>query len=139
MSGFEPQTDVRIAVIPCDEALETTPLIGELALLVVPDGANCRLEVLSVGFRANTLPIDGSNAVTVDIEWFDDSASDAGTDLLATYDLNAATALVYNQIWRGSQILDPGDVLNAEFTTTSPDTASEGAGLIVEYRVVKHS
>ncbi len=142
MPGFEPQTAVRILVIPIDAALETTPTIGEVTLLVCPDGANMQLELLSVGFRANTLPIDGSNPCHLDLEFIDDSDSDSvnsiGTD---NYDMLAAgsTILVYNEVYRGSQILDPGDAINAEFTVTTPDTASEGAALIVEYRVRRHS
>lgn len=139
--GFEPQTDVRIGIIPCDMALETSPLITALTLLACPDGANMRMELLSVSFRANTLPVDSSNDVHVDIEFVDDSDSDSVTDLADNYDMLAAgsTVLVCNEVWRGSQILDPGDVINAEFTVTTPDTASEGAALIVEYRVLQHS
>lgn len=140
-SGFEPQTDVLINIIPIDKHLETTPLELEATLLVCPDGALQRLELLSVSFRANILPIDAGNDVHVDIEFVDDSASDAITTLRTDYDLLAAgsTILVSNLIWRGSQILDQGDAINAEFTVTTPTTASEGAALIVEYRVVQYS
>ena len=141
MPGFEPQTDVHVITVPIDAALETTPTIGEVTLLACPDGANMQLELLSVGFRANTLPVDGSAAVTFDLEWVDDSNSDTVANLLAAYNMLAAgsTVLVYNKVWRGSQILDPGDAVNAEFSVATPDTASEGAALIVEYRVLRHS
>lgn len=140
-SGFEPQTDVQILVVPIDAALEQTPTATEATLLAVPVGVNMQLELLSVGFRANTLPIDAAAAVTFDLEWIDDSNSDAVTNLAAAYSMLAAnaTALVYNQVWRGSQILDAGDAVNAEFTVATPTTASEGAALIVEYRVLRHS
>jgi hypothetical protein len=100
-----------------------------------------QMEVLSVGYRANTLPVDAGDPVTVDIEWIDDSASDVVANLAAAYDMLAAgsTVLVYNEVWRGNQILDAGDVVNAEFTVATPTTASEGAALIVEYRVLRHS
>lgn len=141
MPGFEPQTDVQIAVIPIDAHLEQTPTATEACLLACPDGVNMQMELLSVGFRANTLPTDGSAAVTFDVEFIDDSNSDAVANLVAAYNMLAAnaTVLVYNEAWRGSQILDPGDVVNAEFTVSTPDIASEGAALIVEYRVVRHS
>lgn len=138
MAG-EPQTDIVIAIIPIDAALETTPTIVEACLLACPDGANMQLEILSVGYRANTNVVD-AGTTTVDIEWIDDSASDAVANLATAFDLTGATVLVYNEIWRGSQILDPGDVVNAAFVTDgSLSTASEGAALIVEYRVLKHS
>lgn len=140
MPGFEPQTDVGLIVVPIDAAMETTPTISEVGLLGCPDGANMQLELLSVGFRANTLPIDAANNVAFDLEFIDDSDTDSVTDLLASaYDMTAATVLVYNQVYRGSQILDAGDAINVEFDVTTPTTASEGACLIVEYRVLKHS
>jgi hypothetical protein len=143
MPGFEPQTDVHVIVVPIDFCLEQTPLMNEVTLLSVPDGANFRLELISVGFRANTLPVDGSAVVTFDLEWVDDSDSSTVANLRAAYNMLAAnaTALVYNPVWRGSQILDAGDAVNAEFSglVSTPDTASEGAALIVEYRVLKRS
>ncbi len=139
VTGFEPQTDVHIIVVPVDAHLNATVTEVEATLLAVPDGANFQLELLSVNFRCNTLPADGS-AVTVDIEWVDDSNGDAVATLEATYDLTGATVLVNNQVWRGSQILDPGDAVNAAFTTDAAlSTPAEGAALVVEYRVRKHS
>ncbi len=138
---FEPQTDVQLCVIPIDDALETTPTVVEAGLLACPDNANMQIELLGVSFRANTLPVDGSNDVHVDIEFIDDSDSDSVTDLVTNYDMLAAgsTVLIANEVFRGSQIMDAGDVINAEFTVTTPDTASEGACLVVEYRVLRHS
>jgi hypothetical protein len=137
--SFEPQSDVHIIVIPVDAHMNSTVTEVEATLLAIPTGANFQIELLSVNFRCNTLPADGS-AVTVDIEWVDDSNSDTVADLLATYDLTAATVLVNNQVWRGSQILDPGDAVNAEFTTDAAlSTPSEGAALVVEYKVLTHS
>lgn len=139
MSVFEPQTAVQILVIPVDAALEATPTIVEACLLACPVGANMQMEILSVGYRANTNVVD-AGTTTVDIEFIDDSNSDTVTNLQAAFDLTGATVLVYNEVWRGSQILDAGDVVNAEFTTDGAlSTASEGAALIVEYRVLRHS
>jgi hypothetical protein len=140
MPGFEPQTDVHVLVIPADGACAATPTITELCLLACPDGANWQLELKGVGATcSNTLPAD-SSAVTVDIEWVDDSASDAVADLKATFSLKGMTVLVYNEIWRGSQVLDPGDVVNAEFATDGAvTTPSKGLAFIVEYKVLKHS
>lgn len=141
MPGFVPQTDVNIIVVPIDAALETTPTATEACLLAVPDGVNFQIELLSVGYRANTLPVDAGDAVTFDLEWVDDSAADVVANLVAAYDMLAAnaTVLVYNEVFRGSQILDAGDVVNAEFTVATPTTASEGAALIVEYRILRRS
>ncbi len=142
MPGFEPQTDVHVIVVPIDFCLEQTPLMNEATLLSVPDGANFQLELLSVGFRANTLPIDAGDPVTFDLEWIDDSES-AVANLITAYNMLAAnaSALVYNSVWRGSQVLDAGDAVNAEFQglVSTPTTASEGAALIVEYRVLRRS
>ena len=139
MAG-EPQSDVHILIVPCDAALEQTPTITQLCLLAVPDGANFQLEILSVSFTAVTLPVDGTNDVHVDIEWVDDSAADVVANLVAAFDMeDDTTALVVTEAWRGSQVLDPGDVVNAEFDVTTPDTASEGAAFIVEYRIRKRS
>lgn len=138
-AGFEPQTAVQLVVIPIDAALETTPTESEIALLACPDNVGMKLELLAVGVVAETIPVDSSHAATVDIEWCDDSAADAVADLKTGFDLLTITAKVYNEVYRGSQILDPGDAVNAEFTVTTPDTASEGAALIVEYRVLGRS
>ncbi len=139
--GFTPQEDVQIAIIQIDSHLEQSPTATEACLLACPDGVNMQLELLSVGFRANTLPVDSGDAVTFDLEFIDDSNSDTVSNLATAYDMLVAnaTALVYNQVWRGSKILDPGDVVNAEFSVATPGTPSEGAALIVEFRVVEHS
>lgn len=140
MPGFEPQTKVRLAVVPCDAALEQTPTATELTLLAVPDGVNFRLELLSVNFTAVVLPVDGTNDVHCDLEWIDDSDGDAVANLLAAFDLeDDTTARINTEVWRGSQVLDPGDAVNVEFDVTTPDTASEGAAFIVEYRVLRRS
>lgn len=140
MAG-EPQTDVKILVIPCDGALETTPTLTEVCCLGVPDGVNYQLELLSVGVTAVTAPAHAANAAIVDIEWVNDSAADAVTDLKASFNLKTITVRVNNEIWRGSQMLDAGDTVNAEFAVAAATltTASEGAALIVEYRVVRRS
>ncbi len=138
--GFEPQTDVHLAVINIDPCLEATPTSVEAGLLVCPDNAGFRLEMLSITYRANILPVDGAANINVDIEFIDDSDSDAVTNLVAAYTLDDnRTALVGNEVWRGSQILEPGDAINAEFDTATPSTKSEGAILVVEFRVVKRS
>ncbi|KKM96713.1 hypothetical protein LCGC14_1175330 [marine sediment metagenome] len=137
---FEPQTAVVLTTVPvADVLLFTTPVGTDLGLFAVPDGANFQIELLSIGVISNVLLADGSNVGTVDIEWTDDSNSDTVANLVAAFDLLTATNLIYNQVWRGSQILDPGDRVNAEFTLTTPDTAGEGYAFILEYRVLRHS
>lgn len=139
VGGFEPQTDVQIAIIPIDGHLESTPTETEACLLACPSLVNMQMELLSVGYRTNTNVVD-AGTTTIDIEFIDDSASDAVSNLFAGYDVTGATVLVYNQVWRGSQILDAGDAVNAEFTTDGAlTTPAQGAALIVEFRVVRHS
>ncbi len=138
----EPQTDVCIIVVDLDEIVAQSPnaAANEKCLLAVPDNANFQIEVLGVSYRANQLPVDASNNLNFDLEWFDDSASDASTNLITAYTMDDnRSALIVNNVWRGSQILDPGDVLNAEFDVTTPDTAGQGCALIVEYKVLRHS
>lgn len=140
MPGNEPQTDVMVIPIPVDVCMSVIQsLITEVTLLSVPNGANYRMELLGVGIRANVVAVDAGDAATVDIEWIDDSNGDAVADLLASFNLLTYAALVYNEIWRGSQVLDPGDAVNAEFTVATPTTASQGASLIVESRILKRS
>lgn len=126
---------IQIAVIPAEAMFETTPTVAELTLLACPDNANYQLEILAVGVVFHVVPVDGTNNVHVDIEWVDDSESDAVADLKTDYDTETATARVYNEIWRGKQILDPGDTVNAEADITTPDTAGAGAAFIVEFRI----
>lgn len=140
MTKWAPQKAVQVLVIPCDAALEQTPTATELCLLGCPDEAGFQLELLYIGFRANTLPVDGSNDVHVDIEHIDDSDGDSVSNLVAAYDLeDDTTVLIMNTVFSGSQILDPGDVINAEFDVTTPDTASEGAAFVVAFQVTEHS
>ncbi len=141
MPGDEPQTDVAFVTILIDAAMETTPTATEAGLLICPDAQGMQIELLSVSFRANVLPIDAADAVAFDLEFIDDSAADAVTVLQAAYDMLVAnnTVLVGNEVWTGHQIMDPGDVINVEFDVTTPTTASEGACLVAMYRVLKRS
>ena len=137
--GFTPQEDVQIAIIPIDGHLESSPTETEACLLACPTGANMQMELLSVGYRANTNVVD-AGTTTVDIEFIDDSDSDVVSTLQAAYDLTGATVLVYNEVWRGIQVLDAGDVVNAEFTTDGTlSTPAQGAAFIIEFRVSRHS
>lgn len=138
MSGTH-QEDTIFVVVNIDTALEAIPTTVEACLLAVPDGVNYQVELLSVNYTAVVLPVDGTDPVTFDLEWVDDSNGDAVANLVAAFDLEGGTARVNNQVWRGSQILDPGDTVNAEFAVTTPDTSSQGAALVVEYRVLRRS
>lgn len=143
MPGFTPQTDVQVLCLPIDKFLIASPLTSttgslDICLLGCPDQAGYELEFLSVSYVAHTLPADGG-AINVDIEFIDDSDSDSVTQLFENFDLTSGTARSLTQIWRGSQILDPGDVINAEFTTDGAITAGHGQSLLVEFRVVKRS
>jgi hypothetical protein len=128
-------------IVPADELFETTPTSVELCLAACPDDLGYQLELNYIGFRANTLPVDAADAVTADIEWIDDSAADAVANLVAAYNFLAAnnTVLINNTVWQGSQILDPGDVVNVESGVTTPTTASEGAAFVVAGRILNKS
>lgn len=135
----QPQSSIKLCIVPCDGHLETTPTEVELTLLVVPEGSDTQYALLSVGFRTNTLPADGG-AVTCDVEFIDDSDGDSITVITDDFDLEAATVLVNNEVFRGHQLMDSGDAINVVFTTDGTlDTAAEGAAFVVEYRVVRHS
>lgn len=140
MAGFEPQTDVQVAIIPIDAHMNVSVTEVEVCLLAVPTGSNFQIEMLSIGYRTNVLPIDGT-AITLEVEVIDHSDGDSVDEtFVAAYTLTGVTVLVNNVIWAGSKILDPGDVVNAEFATDGGiSTASEGAALVVEYRVLRHS
>lgn len=131
--------------VPCDSAFETTPTTVEVGLLGCPTGLGVQMELQYVGFRSNTLPIDsaGTGTILCDIEWIDDSAADAVTNLNSTavsLEADAMTALVVREVWSGSKILDPGDAINAEITSDGTgNTASEGAAFIVMGRILSKS
>ncbi len=136
---YQPQSDVQVIIIPVDGHLETSPTEVEATLLVCPEGSDTQLELLSVGFRANTLPGDSSD-VTVNIEFIDDSAGDGVTTIGAgTHNLKSGDALVNNELYRGNQILDPGDAINAEITTDGLDIPAQGACFVVEFRMKRHA
>lgn len=127
---------IQLIVVPAEAAFETSPTVVEVPLLACPDNANYQIELLAVSVMFHTLPADGSNVLTGDLEWVDDSDSDTVADLKAGFDfLSGLTARVNNEIWRGKQILDPGDTVNMEMASTTPDTAGQGAAFIVEFRI----
>jgi len=138
--GFEPQTAVCIAPVHLDNPIVANS-VRDRVIFSVPDGVNFRVEVLSVGFSVVTVPVDADGTILCDIEWVDDSAGDAKANLKAGVDLEALTVDVYNAGWLGSQILDPGDSINLEFTNNSAaiDTAALGLIAFVEYRVLQRS
>jgi hypothetical protein len=130
-------SDVKFVTVPCDAGFETTPTVVEVGLLCVPDNAGYQIEVLGVSAFCVVVPIDAGDAATGDLEWVDDSESDAVANLAAAFNFLGMTARVTNQIWRGSQILDPGDTLNMELTVVTPTTASEGMAIQVEYKILQ--
>ncbi len=138
MAGDIPgQQNKILLVIPAEPAFESSPTWAEVPLLACPDGAGYQLELLSVSFFCHTLPADAGGVVG-DLEWVDDSNADTVADLLAAYDFTAATARVNNQIWRGSQVLDPGDTVNMEMATDGTlTTPGQGCAFLVEYRVLQ--
>ena len=139
----EPQTDVCLVTVPITDVLVTSPgPLLEATVFAVPDGANFQIELLSVTYVANTLPVDGAN-LNFDLEYVDDSNSDAVADILATFTMDDnRTAVIGNLVWRGSQIMEAGDVINLEYDTDQDGTittAAQGAAVVLEYRVLRHS
>ena len=141
MAGDPITIGAFLYVVPCDAAFAESPLVSELCLLSVPDEANYKVQLEYVGFTAVVLPVDASANVAADLEWVDDSDSDAVANLVAAYDFKAAnnTVRVNNTIFRGVQELDPGDTLNLEFDVATPSTASDGAGIVVAGRILQKS
>lgn len=138
----EPQTDVCLVTVPITDVLVTSPdaASNEATVLSVPDGANFQLELLSVTYVANILPVDGAANINFDLEFVDDSASDAVTALVSAFTMDDnRTAVIGNLVWRGSQIMDAGDVINLQFDVATPTTAAQGAAVVLEYRVLRHS
>ena len=135
------QQTVKLNIVACDGHLEGTPTEVELCLLVCPEGSDTQLELLSVGFRANTLPDDADGTILIDLEWIDDSINDDITVLESAFSLENLTNLVNNEVWRGHQLMDSGDAINVVFSvSTAPiSTPGQGCAFVVEYRVVRHS
>jgi hypothetical protein len=139
----EPQTDVCLAVVPITDVLVTSPgPLTEATVFAIPDGANFRIELLSVTYVANVLPVDGAN-LNFDLEYVDDSDSDTPADLLATFTMDDnREALIGNLVWRGSQIMEAGDVINLQYDTDESgaiSTAGQGVAVVLEYKVLRHS
>lgn len=139
MPGFEPQTAVQFITVPIGDHFNATPTAVEATLLSVPDNANFQVELLGISLRQHIVVVD-AGTTTLDIEWIDDSDSDAVANLLAAFEYTGTTALVSGEVWRGSQILDPGDAVNAEITSDGGlTTAGEGPAFTVEFRIKRHS
>lgn len=139
MPGFEPQTDVIVQTVPLAEVAAATE--RNTLLVSCPDDANFQLELLSVGVTAITAPVSAAGTVLLDIEFTDDSAADAVTNLgTAGFDLETITVRVNNPVFRGSQILDPGDTIYAELVANNADhVVGEGLAAYVEYRILRRS
>lgn len=141
--GFEPQTNVCLATVPITDVLVTSPgPLLEATIFGIPRGANLQVELLSVTYVAETLPVDGAN-LQFDLEVTDDSNSQAVTALASAFTMDDnRTAQIGNQVWRGSRIMEAGDTLNLQYDTDQGGTittAGQGVSVVVEYRVLRHS
>ncbi len=125
---------VQLAMVPWVNDVAGGDLDIELTLLAVPDGVNMSIELLSVGVCAHT----GGTTLLADLEWVDDSASDVVALLATAVDIDDITDRIWNEIWTGTQRLDPGDTVN--LALTGFDTGSSvGYTFIVEFRIVERS
>lgn len=131
------QTNITYITVPAEAMFETSPTVAELTLLACPDNEGVKLALRSIGVVFHVVPVDGTNNVMADIEFVDDSDGDAVTNLKAAFDFEGLTARVYNEIWRGRQIMEAGDTINVEADITTPDTAGAGAAFIVGYEVLE--
>jgi hypothetical protein len=126
-------------LVPAEAAFETTPTVAEVPLAACPDDLGMQIALEYVGVIFHVVPVDGTDPVTGDLEWVDDSDSDTVANLKATFDFEGLTARVTNTVWQGWQVLDPGDTVNMEMTATTPDTAGAGAGFVVLGKILKKS
>lgn len=142
-SGDNQGLEIKKAIVNIDSALLATPVHKQFCLLAASPNENEQIEVLAIDYVARTIVIDGTDPVTLVVNAVDDSAADAETAIVSALDIKstntALVAKVARNIFRGSTILDPGDVLNAVITSTTPDTAGQGTALVVSYRTTKHS
>ena len=134
------QGGVFLVPVPIpDPVLAQSPSGTDVGLLVIPDGVNMSVEVLSITVAANVLVADTTDPVTLTVEFHDDS-EDSDADLVDAHDLlTGYTVLEGLTIWRGVQPMAPGDRLNAEFTRTTPDTAGQGYHIVLECRLIERS
>ncbi len=58
------------------------------------------------------------------------------TNLAASFNLGGISIREVTEIWRGSQVMNPGDTLNAEIASHTDTTAGQGYSFIVEYKVL---
>lgn len=58
------------------------------------------------------------------------------TNLASTFNLGDISIREVSEIWRGSQVMNPGDTLNAEIAAHTDTTAGQGYSFIVEYKVL---
>ena len=142
-----PQKAIQIVPV----SVSSTELIvstetRDLPLFGCPDNAGYRIEVLSVSAICSVAPVITTGTVTLDLEHVDDSDSDAKTEIgtpagsATAYDLEGITVNVVNELWRGSEILDPGDIINLEAVTgTTVATAAVGLTFLVEFKILDRS
>lgn len=143
---WAPQKAVQIVPVSIPStALIVSVQTKDVLLFSCPDNAGFQIEVLSVSVTAAVAPIITTGTATLDIEHVNDSdGSDTkgeigGGDAVA-YDLEGLTINVVNEVWRGSQVLDPGDSINAECVTgTTVATAAVGLIFLVEYKILERS
>ncbi len=58
------------------------------------------------------------------------------TTLQSAYNLGTGSIREIDEIWRGSQIMNPGDTLNAEIASHTDTTPGEGYTFVLEYKVL---
>lgn len=120
---------VPIVVADADVATDQDiPILGSIP------GANEVLRLRAVGVTAAVLPTAANAAVT-----FRDASADTETTLQAATDIvTGATASEVASLWRGDQVLDPGDTARVTLTGVTAGSV-EGLCFLAEYVVEKHS
>lgn len=129
-----------------NEALKASPVPSGGAVLpvfAVPQLPNCRVEVYSVGIvYMGVIPIDGTDALTGTLNFWDSSAA-AATALATAVNLKSTNASIVLKdvftFFTGVQSMDPGDTLSMPLTITTPDTAADGGYFVVAYRIKEYN
>jgi hypothetical protein len=130
--GFEPQTDIQIAMCPIADTDVATN--HEQIAFICPLNVNAQVEVESVSVACETLPTAANAAVN-----HHDASADSDTALAAATDIvTSQSAMEGQQLYRGKAVLEAGDTVVVVLTGVTAGSV-RGMSFAVEYRVVRHS
>ncbi len=132
MAGFDPQTDVQVAMVSIADADVATS--HEQIALICPLNVGCELEVLSISCAFETLPTAANIAANIH-----DASADTDAVYVAATDVVTSQSVMEGQeLVRKHAILSPGDTVTVVLTGVTAGSV-RGLSIAVEYRVTKHS